>query len=334
MNPMHSPFGLLARRIEQLWWRNAPPPLPLQALSHIYAWLSRRDQRQRLARRQTPPLPLISVGNITAGGSGKTPFVIWLAEALKSRGCQPVILCRGDGGTLRTPTLVEADMPAQTTGDEARLLADTCACPVIAGRDRVASAAMAQRYGNVIVLDDGFQYRQLARQCDIVLVPATGLGNGRLIPAGPLREPLAALRRADLIVRTGAGAQVPLTTEQRQWQWLTRISRLEDAMHTGTPEPRHVAAVSAIAHPQRFHDDLSRHGCVIDTLRVFPDHHRYSRQDVTHLLALLTPIVITAKDAVKLAPLWPRDRPLWVARQEAEAEPGLFEAIHERLPGP
>jgi len=328
-----APYRSLARRIERSWWRDAPPPLPLRGLSRLYAWLARRDQRQRLARRQAPPLPLISIGNITAGGSGKTPFVIWLTGALVSRGYRPVVLCRGDGGTLgSSPTLVGPDMPAATAGDEARMLADACACPVIAGRDRVAGAAMAAHYGDLILLDDGFQYRQLARDLDIVLVPTAGVGNGHLLPAGPLREPLAALERADLVVRTGSGPVAPLALAQRQWHWQARIARLDDAMRTGAAEPGHVAAVSAIARPERFHDDLARHGCTVDMVRVFPDHHRYSRRDIEQLLALPTPVVVTAKDAVKLVPLWPRERALWIARQQAEAEAGLIEAIVAQLP--
>ncbi|HXH65201.1 MAG TPA: tetraacyldisaccharide 4'-kinase, partial [Mariprofundaceae bacterium] len=198
----------------------------------------------------------------------------------------------------------------------------------------VAAARLAVAHGDVILLDDGFQYRQLDRRCDIVLVPAAGTGNGHLIPAGPLREPLAALERADLIVRTGPGPETPLALKQRPWHWQTRIARLEDAMQGSAPEPRHVAAVSAIARPERFHDDLARHGCIVDAVRVFPDHHRYSRRDIEQLLALPTPVVVTAKDAVKLAPLWPRKRALWIARQEAEAEAGLLDAVLERLPGP
>ena len=330
---MSAPYRSLARRIERSWWRDVPPPLPLRGLSRLYAWLARRDQRQRLARRQAPPLPLISIGNITAGGSGKTPFVIWLTGALVSRGYRPVVLCRGDGGTLGSPpALVGPDMPAATAGDEARMLADACACPVIAGRDRVAGAAMAAHYGDLILLDDGFQYRQLARDLDIVLVPTAGVGNGHLLPAGPLREPLAALERADLVVRTGSGPVAPLALAQRQWHWQARIARLDDAMRTGAAEPGHVAAVSAIARPERFHDDLARHGCTVDMVRVFPDHHRYSRRDIEQLLALPTPVVVTAKDAVKLVPLWPRERALWIARQQAEAEAGMIEAIVAQLP--
>lgn len=327
-------YGKLTKRIERIWWERARPPLLLRAASRIYAALAARDQRRRLARRQTPPLPLISIGNLTAGGSGKTPFVIWLAAALRDAGRRPVILCRGDGGTLASPTLITPDMPATVVGDEARLLADETGCPVIAGRDRVAAASMAARYGDVIVLDDGFQYRQLARICDIVLVPSAGLGNGDLIPAGPLREPISALARADLVVRTGPDPLSPLDTKQRPWRWQATIDRLEDAMGTGMPAPAHVAAVSAIARPQRFHDDLARHGCTVDAVRAFPDHHRYTDHDVAMLLALSAPVVTTAKDAVKLAPLWPRDRPLWIARQRAEAEAGLLAAILQRLPGP
>ena len=186
----------------------------------------------------------------------------------------------------------------------------------------------------VILLDDGFQYRQLGRACDIVLVPTAGLGNRALIPAGPMREPAAALARADLVVRTGPDPLATLATDQRQWRWQARIIRLQDAMGTGAPAPRHVSAVSAIARPTRFHDDLARYGCTVDAARAFPDHHRYTGRDVAMLLALAAPVVTTAKDAVKLAPLWPASRPLWIARQQAEAEDGLLAAILQRLPGP
>ena len=259
--------------------------------------------------------------------------MIWLAGALRAEGYRPVVLCRGDGGTLSSPTLVTPDMPAAVVGDEARLLADGAECPVIAGKDRVTGAAMAAKHGDVIVLDDGFQYRQLDRACAFVLVPASGLGNGELIPAGPLREPLPALARADLVVRSGPDPLAPLATKQRQWRWQARIARLEDAMRTGEAEPGHVTAVSAIARPRRFHDDLARYGCTLDAVRTFPDHHRYGERDAAMLLALASPVVTTAKDAVKLAPLWPAGRPLWIARQQAEAEEGLLAAILGRLPG-
>ncbi len=331
---MSAPYRQLASRIEGMWWGKSRAPLLLRLASRIYAGLAAHDQRRRLARQQMPPLPLISVGNITAGGSGKTPFVIWLAGELKAKGHRPVILCRGDGGSLSSPTLIAPTMPAAMVGDEARLLADAAGCPVIAGRDRVAAATLAAPHGDVIVLDDGFQYRQLGRACDIVLVPAAGLGNGALIPAGPMREPATALARADLVVRTGPDPLTPLALVQRQWRWQASICRLEDAMGTGEPAPRHVAAVSAIARPARFHDDLARYGCAVDAVRAFPDHHRYSDRDVAMLLALATPVVVTAKDVVKLAPLWPPGRPLWIARQQAEAENGLLAAILQRLPGP
>jgi tetraacyldisaccharide 4'-kinase len=331
---MSAPYRQLASRIEGMWWGKSRAPLLLRLASRIYAGLAAHDQRRRLARQQMSPLPLISVGNITAGGSGKTPFVIWLAGELKAKGYRPVILCRGDGGTLSSPTLITPTMPAAIVGDEARLLADETGCPVIAGHDRVAAAGMAADHGNIIVLDDGFQYRQLGHTCDIVLVPAAGLGNGALIPAGPMREPAASLARADLVVRTGPDPLAPLALVQRPWRWQARIHHLEDAMRTGEPEPRHVAAVSAIARPSRFHDDLARHGCTVDAVRAFPDHHRYGHRDVAMLLALACPVATTAKDAVKLAPLWPRERPLWIARQQAEAEDGLLPAILQRLPGP
>ena len=322
----------LSSRIEQLWWRREEPPLLLRLIEPIYAAASRRDQEKRAADAIEPPLPLISVGNITVGGSGKTPFVIWLADRFRSHGFRPVILCRGDGGTSRVSRLVTADSDPVVSGDEACLLAQASGCPVIAARDRIAGAQLAAAHGDMLILDDGFQYRQLQRRCDIVLVPTEGLGNGHLLPAGPLREPVTALERADLIVRSGRSSSQPLTGA-REWRWQARPLALRDAMGLGLERPDSVFAAAAIARPERFFDDLESLGVILKGRRVFADHHRYSEGEVAELAALECPVVVTAKDAVKLAPLWPNGRPLWVLDQAGDGEPGLFEAILARVGG-
>ncbi len=319
------PMSGLHRHIERIWWQAAEPPRLLRLAEPLYAAISRRHLARRARRATQPPLPLISVGNITVGGSGKTPFVIWLAEALQRAGHAPVILCRGDGGSgARTRRVMPGDDPAQC-GDEAVLLAGSD-FPVIAGRDRVAGARVAGELGDVIILDDGFQYRQLERACDIVLVPADGVGNGRLIPAGPLREPLSALDRADIIVRSGAGDGRPLT-KRKEWRWRAGAGALRDAMQLETTAPAQVLAATGIARPRRFVEDLGRAGVRITSECFFPDHHRFSATDVRRLLEHRMPVAVTAKDAVKLTRLWPRDVPLWVLPQHGRGENGLAEAI-------
>lgn len=315
-----------SRYIEAVWWERESPPLILRLAEKIYAPISRSHLQKRVDAALPSPLPMISVGNITAGGSGKTPFVIWLAGQLIERGYKPVVICRGDGGNSEKPRIVDTDADAAIAGDEALLLAKSCPCPVISGRDRMTASHMAMQYGDIIILDDGLQYRQLKRVCDIVLIPAEGIGNGHLIPAGPLREPLSALKRADLIVRTGNTEAAPLT-EVKEWKWSARSLPPVDIMGTNSPQPSAFSAVTAIARPGRFIHALHQLGLNIVEQNVFPDHHRFTNAEINSLAACSTPIITTAKDAVKIAPSWPTEQPLWVVHQQAEAEAGLLEAI-------
>lgn len=321
----------LHSRVEEIWWRSSPPPALLRLIEPLYAAVSSRHLERRAANPVRPPLPLISVGNITAGGSGKTPFVIWLAAALQQHGFRPVILCRGDGGRSSAPLPVTAASDPDMAGDEACLLAGATGCPVIAAKDRVAGCRLAAGHGDVLILDDGFQYRQLQRCCDIVLLPAEGIGNGHMIPAGPLREPPAALERADIIVRTGQHAACEAFTSAREWRWSAGPAEMTDIMQTGAARPAGVLAAAAIARPQRFFADLESFGLELGGSRTYPDHYRYRRRDVDELCAAGLPVVVTAKDAVKLAPLWPRQLPLWVLTQKGEGEPGLVGSILQRL---
>jgi len=316
---------MLYERIERIWWRKRKPNLLLRTLSVIYAPLSRSEQQQRVKQAVMPPIPMISVGNITVGGSGKTPFVVWLAAELKKWGFNPVLLSRGDGANNQTPHLISEYSKAHEVGDEAVLLYRLSGCPVIAGRDRIAGAQLAAAYGDILILDDGFQYRQLHRVCDIVLVPAEGVGNGYLLPAGPLREPVSALDRADVIVRSGAGDFTPLS-KQKEWAWTARAGWVRDWNSTADillEASRPIYVVVGIARPWRVLQDLKALGFEVAGHNFFADHHEYSKQDILIILQTQKSIVTTAKDAVKLMPFWPPERPLWVLEQQTEAEEGL-----------
>ncbi|ATX79093.1 lipid-A-disaccharide kinase [Mariprofundus aestuarium] len=323
----------LHSRIEGIWWSRSEPPLLLRLLEPLYHCISSRNLNRRARQTVEPPLPLISVGNITAGGSGKTPFVIWLAHALKAEGYSPVILCRGDGGKNAMPTLIDKQADPAVVGDEARLLADLSGCPVIAAKDRIAGSQMAKGMGDIIILDDGFQYRHLKRSCDIVLVPGEGVGNGHLIPAGPLREPIEALVRADIVIRTGDAAELeqpsPLSTGG-EWHWQSKATELIDLMNSGAELPSSVYAVTAIARPQRFFDSLTTSGFELSGTKSFPDHHCFSQQEVDAMLHQPN-VAVTGKDAVKLAPNWPKGRPLWLLKLEGIGPPGLIKAILKNL---
>jgi len=320
------------RKIEQLWWSDKKPPLLLRASSHLYQFINHCNLGMRNQRAETPPLPLISVGNLTAGGSGKTPFVIWLAKLLQKEGFSPVVLCRGDGGKKGAPQLLSSESDPLAAGDEAVLLHERCGCPVIAGRDRVRGSRMAAEYGDIAILDDGFQYRQLERACDIVLVPATGIGNGHLIPAGPLREPIEVLERADLIVRSGQAETVRPLVSGKEWRWWTREEQLKQlAGSTAGTRPAAAVALTAIARPERFIDSLGQLGIRIEAEYLFPDHHPFTETDIRQAVRHNLPVIVTAKDAVKLKRIWPEGFELWELEQQAEAETGLFEAILARV---
>jgi len=338
---------------ENMWWKASTPPLWLRGLAIVYSRISQQHLQQRASKSIAPPLPLISVGNITAGGSGKTPFVLWLADQLQQLGYAPVILCRGDGGKTTSPHRISKHDHASTVGDEACMLAHLSDCPVIAASDRIAGSQMAQELGDIIILDDGFQYRHLQRCCDIVLIPKEGVGNGHHIPAGPLREPITSLERADIIVRTSSisntAACQALTNKpsrcnqsehfsqtkhiaQTEHIWQTETLDIIDIMQTKLPAPQAVYAVCAIARPQRFFDDLKANGLQLTGQHAFPDHHAFTASDVEQILKHHHNIVITAKDAVKLQQLWPKDQPLWLLQQQGKADPALLSAIQKFLP--
>ena len=323
----------LHSRIERIWWSKCEPPLLLRLIEPAYRAINTINLKRRAADPIKPPLPLISIGNITAGGSGKTPFAIWLAHALKAEGYAPVLLCRGDGGSNSMPTLVDADADPAIVGDEARLLADASGCPVIASRDRIAGSRMAEELGDIIILDDGFQYRHLARQCDIVLIPCEGVGNGHMIPAGPLRESIEAADRADILIRTGDEAEQTICkpiSAAYEWRWQSSSAGLVDVMNSGDATPTKLYAATAIARPQRFFDSLTASGIELTGSRSFPDHHRFSQQEVDQLCQQQH-VAVTAKDAVKLAPLWPADRALWLLKLKGSGQPGLITAIVAKL---
>jgi len=320
---------------ENMWWKAAPPPLWLRCIEPVYTTISRIHLNKRAAHSFTPPLPLISVGNISAGGSGKTPFVLWLAKQLQENGYKPVILCRGDGGKNSNPHLIQQHDRATCVGDEAKMLADLSTCPVIAARDRIAASIMAKTLGNILILDDGFQYRHLQRCCDIVLIPMVGVGNGHGIPAGPLREPISSLARADIIIRTASSSHSEAClalSNKPEWQWRTKPVDIIDIMQTGAATPTSVYAVTAIARPQRFFNDLEATGLHISETTSYPDHHSFTHKDVKSMLNQQTDIAITAKDAVKLQTLWPKDQPLWLLRQQPDADAEIFPAIRSFLP--
>jgi len=255
------------------------------------------------ARPYRPRAMVICVGNLTAGGSGKTPIAIEVARALGARGLRPVLLTRGYGGKVRGPSFVDlANHSAAQTGDEPLLLAT--AAPVIIARDRAAGAKLAEENGfDVIVMDDGHQNFTLAKDLSLIVVDAeTGFGNGRVLPAGPLREPVAqGLARADAVVLVGDGSP-----ELARFAGPVLRTHLQPVRENGLAGKR-VIAFAGIGRPEKFFDTLRAQGAHIVEARRYADHHAYTASEIARLNAKARDtnamLITTEKDFVRLAPI-------------------------------
>jgi tetraacyldisaccharide 4'-kinase len=247
---------------------------------------------------------VVSVGNVSAGGSGKTPFVILLGELLKARGIGFDVLSRGYGRKTRGALLVEPGGLPRDFGDEPLLIARRLRVPVVVGEDRYEAGRFAeQRFGvQIHLLDDGFQHRGLARDFDIVLVTPED-ARDRLLPGGRLREPLNALRRADAVVLTsGAAAEAFPVKGKTVW----RVRRGIEIQNAGRKIPERPVVFCGIARPQNFLLQLRAAGVEPVAEAFFRDHHAYKEKDVHDLLELkkrsgADGFVVTEKDAVNLS---------------------------------
>ena len=289
-----------------VWYRPNPAKWLLWPLGGVYGAVMavrRCLYRRGIKAVTTMPLPVIVVGNLTVGGTGKTPLVIWLAGQLRALDYRVGIVSRGHGGTAGAwPQRVRANSDPALVGDEPVLLARATACPVMVGPDRVAaaSALIAAEPLDVVLADDGLQHYALGRNLEIVVVDGErGLGNGLCLPAGPLRERKRRSAQADaVVVNGGSWGHSGVFRAQPVAQRLHQVAGSAQASleaFAGTP----VHAVAGIGNPQRFFDLLAAAG--VDVLpHPLPDHARLSRADLqfddSH------PVFVTEKDAVKCEP--------------------------------
>jgi tetraacyldisaccharide 4'-kinase len=309
--------------------------LPLTMLFSAVSGLRRLAYRLGWLRTVSVGVPVIVVGNITAGGSGKTPLVIWLANWLRSQGYRPGVVSRGYGGTARGCVEVQVDSPPALVGDEPALIRLKTAVPVVIGRDRVAAACMLLEQHpdvDVIVSDDGLQHYRLHRDIELAVIDAaTGLGNGWLLPAGPLREPAGRLRSVDAVVQVVRGA-VPPRTLGPVTSWRADFSAGQ-AYRLNAPEerkrmcdlpPHDWLAVTGIGQPQGFFAMLDAHGLRYRP-RAFPDHHVFRPADMPAGGAVL----MTEKDAVKCrdfaGPDW------WAVELDVAPDTGFVRWLGARL---
>lgn len=308
---------------------------PLGALYCVAATLRRAAYRSGWRHVHRAGAPVIVVGNLTVGGTGKTPLVIWLCAQLRVWGFHPGIVARGYGGNSpRWPRAVTPQSDPREVGDEPVMIAAATGCPVSVGPDRVpaARALLAGGSVNVIVSDDGLQHYRLARDIEICVVDgARRFGNGRCLPAGPLREPVSRLASVDLVIANGE----PSGNEHRMRVIVAALRNLATGAHatlTDLPRDRPVHAVAGIGNPARFFDLLRNTGLPVIE-HPFPDHHAFRPADLD--FSDREPVLMTAKDAVKCRPFaqpWH-----WALDVTAEPEPAFVTRLHqlvkERLRG-
>lgn len=310
--------------------------LPLAGLFRIVTVMRRALFRMGVLQSHRMPVPVIVVGNVTAGGTGKTPFVLWLVQQLRARGHRPGIVTRGYGARDAGPTAVTPDTDPAQAGDEPVLLARRSACPVWRGTDRGRAARAlltAQPRCDVIVSDDGLQHYRLARDIEIALVDGMrGLGNGFPIPAGPMREPAQRLGQCDFVV-VKAPRRVPIAWHGESIDMTLRtgeLVNLRDPTLRTTPAElagTRVHAVAGIGQPDAFFEALRKLG--LDIIEhPFPDHHAFTAADLA--FAGSAAIAMTEKDAVKCRAF--ASERWWVLPVEAELPAGFAQRIFAKLP--
>ena len=321
----------LRNLVDDIWYGRHPARLALLPCSWLYrgvAAVRRTVYESRLLNVYRAPVPVIVVGNITVGGTGKTPLVIWIARKLEEYGFKPGIVARGYRGAARSwPQQVRADSDPVAVGDEALVLARRTGLPVAVGPHRGADiAALLQHAGvDIIVCDDGLQHYALARDLEIaVLDGVRRYGNGACLPAGPLREPAARLATVDLLVTNGLAArgEFPMRYVAASAQ---RVAQPDERVSLAQFPTKEVHAVAAIGNPDSFFALLKRNGFRV-TQHVFPDHHPFTREDLA--FGDGRAVMMTEKDAVKCERF--ADPRLWYVPIDVEL-PDVFERRFKTL---
>ncbi len=333
--------ALLARH----WWRPRPDALAqaLRPLSWLYAalaWLHALPWRAGWRRPEPTPVPVIVVGNLVAGGAGKTPVVIALVEALRAAGRQPGVISRGYGRRSDEVAPVQATSTAAAVGDEPLLIHRRTAAPVQVGRRRLEAArALCKRHPeiDVIVADDGLQHHALARAAEVLVFDARGAGNGLRLPAGPLREPLPRSPGQDRWVLYNAErptTPLPGATFERRLGHAVALADWHAGRATAAPlsslRGRRLVAAAGIATPERFFAMLEAAGLDIERLPL-PDHHDFA--------SLPWPpgtpeVLVTEKDAVKLDPARCAPTAVWVMGLDSRLPTDFVQSLLARLGPP
>jgi tetraacyldisaccharide 4'-kinase len=332
---VRKPSANFEQRLLRAWYEGASWLILLRPFSWFFravvGW-----RKKRLLKLQDKgwksPVPLIVVGNIAVGGTGKTPLVIALVERLREAGYRPGVISRGYGANPpETPWLVTRSAPVEQVGDEALLIALRADCPVVIDPDRVSAAqALLAQDCDLIISDDGLQHYRLARDLELLVIDGQrGMGNGQCLPEGPLREPASRIKEVDFIVVNGACEmsfdQHAATMVLRPTEWV----RLEDGKRVAVNDwqGKRVTAVAGIGNPQRFFASLRDLGLQLEEERTFPDHWAYSPEDL--LVNEGQTLVMTEKDAVKCCDFASGD--CWYLSIDADIDPLYINEIIDKV---
>ncbi|HVH84852.1 MAG TPA: tetraacyldisaccharide 4'-kinase [Steroidobacteraceae bacterium] len=331
----------MRERLERLWYEDRTGAPLLAPLAFVYGALEaarRSAYRSGLLRSRRLARPVVVVGNLTVGGTGKTPLTIHLARELSAAKLKVGVVSRGYGRRGGDARYVHPDSDWREVGDEPVIIARRTGCATMVAADRVKAArTLIARGAHVILADDGLQHLSLGRDCTIVVIDGSrGFGNGRLLPAGPLREPVAALGRADLVVVNGEPEHGSLATALPAGTLTMRLVAESAVRLDGRGLPcelsafsgHRVHAVAGIGNPQRFFRELSRHGIEV-IAHPFPDHHPFTAHELAFADEL--PVLMTEKDAVKCAPF--ANARLWCVPVSAEFSASDAQALRERVLG-
>jgi tetraacyldisaccharide 4'-kinase len=328
--------------VERRWlnacYSNSSSLLLLAPLSWLFSLMSavRRKILQRLYQGRRFSVPVAVVGNISVGGSGKTPLIIALVNALNKRGYTAGVVSRGYGGAANAyPLLVTSQTPVDQSGDEPLLIARLCGCPVVVDPDRVRAVEflLHETCCDIVLSDDGLQHYRLHRDIEIAVVDAArGLGNGRMLPSGPLRESPSRLSQVDFVVLNGSGADIgaELDLVGAHHVELQALGLRHIASNVLTPVDmwkggKKAHAVCGIGHPDRFAQTLTTLGFEV-ILSSVNDHQHLSGDDLTFGDDL--PVIITSKDAVKYSGVIPEN--LWVLEVEMSISDDFVDSLTEQ----
>ncbi|MEX2353201.1 MAG: tetraacyldisaccharide 4'-kinase [Gammaproteobacteria bacterium] len=287
--------------LDRLWYGSHPLAIVLRPVSWLYAGFVRLRNLAYLIGilpRRGVDVPVIIVGNITVGGTGKTPLIIWLSALLREQGHRPGIISRGYGGkSTKWPQQVRADSNPQLVGDEPVLLARRTGCPVAVSPDRYVAAQELLEHTDcdVLLCDDGLQHQAMDRDLEIAVIDGDRrFGNGLCLPAGPLREPVSRLASVDMVVANGKAGRNEFLMEYHYEDPRCLEDGRRTAIESFSNSPVHV--VTGLGNPARFHSWLRSHNISL-IKHAFPDHHQYTAADLQ--FGDDYPVVMTEKDAVK-----------------------------------